>query len=69
MIRCAYFYTPEMFDEDDKFSSCEADAAFTCCNFGGPVCSEHKCRCSKPLTTDQLQAYEREQESLKNSRN
>jgi peptidyl-tRNA hydrolase len=59
MTRCAYFHTPDPFDSEDKFFKCEAEAEFTCCDFGGPVCSEHKCRCSQPVSTEKLHVVTR----------
>lgn len=58
MIRCAYWELPDMFESGSKSETCNEEANFTCCNFGGPVCEQHKCRCSKPLTPDQRTAYE-----------
>jgi len=50
-LQCAYANLPlDPSDPEDKYWRCEAEADFTCCDFGGPVCAEHKCRCSKPLT-------------------
>jgi hypothetical protein len=54
-IRCAYSHIPIMFEPDDHYWHCEAEAGFTCCNFGGPVCEQHKCRCSKPLADGERQ--------------
>ncbi len=31
------------------FSRCVLEAKFTCCDYGGAVCYQHRCRCSKPL--------------------
>lgn len=54
MIRCGYFYIPLIGEEDDEPSfSCTAEAEYTCCDYGGAVCAEHRCRCSKPLTDEQ----------------
>lgn len=50
MIKCAYWYLPlDPSDPEDQAEHCEAEARFTCCDFGGPVCEDHRCRCSKPL--------------------
>jgi len=54
MMKCAYSHIPDPFDSEDKYFSCKELAEFTCCDFGGPVCSEHKCRCSKPINMEKL---------------
>lgn len=45
--RCSYSHIPTC--AEDMYSDCKAIAEYTCCDFGGPVCKEHKCRCSKSL--------------------
>jgi len=37
--------------------TCGGLAWFTCCDYDGPVCEKHKCRCSKPLTEEQHLAW------------
>jgi hypothetical protein len=54
VTRCHYSHIPDHTDPDDHYWHCEAEAGFTCCDFGGPVCEGHKCRCSRPLTSEQL---------------
>ncbi len=52
MTPCGYSYFPDPWvDEDpnDKAWSCQEEATFTCCDYGGKVCEKHKCRCSRPL--------------------
>lgn len=52
--RCCYSYIPmDPSDPEDQPKTCLERANFTCCDYGGPVCFEHKCRCSKPLTPEQ----------------
>lgn len=36
---------------DHKTKDCDKPATHTCCDYGGNVCEEHRCRCSKPLDT------------------
>jgi len=58
-IRCGFFYVPLIGEEStDEAYSCEAEAEYTCCNYGGAVCAAHRCRCSKLLTVEQREARE-----------
>jgi len=51
MTQCGYSHFPDPWedDPDDKAWSCQEEAKFTCCDYGGRVCEKHKCRCSRPL--------------------
>lgn len=48
-MRCAH---REHLDDDEYHSTgeqCTKEAGYTCCNTFGPVCKEHKCRCSQQI--------------------
>lgn len=61
MVKCAYFDTPDLFDDSSTGFSCENEAGnFWNCTVGGAVCEEHKCRCKQPRavpTNDQRAAF------------
>jgi hypothetical protein len=50
-VRCGFIHFPEIGSDDpeDKAWACKEEATHTCCDYGGVVCTDHKCRCSKPL--------------------
>jgi hypothetical protein len=52
MTKCGFFHIPGPMDEEpvEPSWSCQKEARFTCCDYGGKVCEEHRCRCSKPLS-------------------
>lgn len=61
--KCAYSHIPlDPSDPEDRPFACVQIANFTCCDFGGPVCFEHRCRCSRPLTPEQRLALARDHE-------
>lgn len=51
MTVCGFMHFPDSFDPEpgDKVWACKNEATHTCCDYGGFVCEDHKCRCSKPL--------------------
>lgn len=54
--QCGFVHIPLLGEEnEDPAWICKKEAEFTCCDYGGSVCADHKCRCSKPLTTGQKQ--------------
>ena len=52
-MKCGFLYIAPLGEEEhDPSISCNKEAQFTCCDYGGKVCEERKCRCSKPLNQD-----------------
>jgi hypothetical protein len=51
------FYSGEEDAEPARF--CDNDATHTSCDYG-PVCSEHRCRCSKLLSEVELEKFRRD---------
>lgn len=60
-MRCGFIHFPDISDPDpnDKAWCCEKEATYTCCDYGGAVCADHKCRCSKHLRPMGKTVYER----------
>lgn len=53
MSQCGYVFIPLLGEEkEDPSWSCDKEATHTCCDYGGEVCVDHKCRCSKPLKSN-----------------
>lgn len=58
-MKCGWTNAFNDLSEDEPVLHCNSDATHTSCDYG-PVCVQHKCRCSKPLTEVELQKFRKE---------
>ena len=64
-MRCGFIHFPEMGEEEeDPAWACRKKALYTCCDYGGAVCADHKCRCSKPLIGKKMETEWRSPEEI-----